>query len=176
MRHLSAVVAVFIAALPFEAQATTYTNPTTGQQSPGEVCETLPGVPCGGGSPSAPSSIVIIPSGLAAAGIVPVASTTAESGHILKGSGGNLYSLTVTALTATSGFLMVFNAATIPADGAVTPIICVPIPANPGIVNVNYNPGPPGVFSTGISAAISSTGCSTKTAIATGAWFTGAVE
>lgn len=174
MRSLYCAATLLI--LPITANATTYTNPTTGQQSPGEVCETSPGVPCTGGSPSAPSSTIIVPTSLPSAGIVPVVSTAAESGHILKASGGNLYGLTATALTATAGYIMVFNSATVPGNGAVTPIICVPIAATPGYLSINYDPAPPAVFSTGISVAISSTGCATLTLIATGAWFTGAVE
>lgn len=112
------------------------------------------------------------------AAITPIVSSAAESGHILKASAGSLYSINTTALSATAGFVMVFNSATVPADGAVAPVLCFPIAATgaAGFLSINYNPGPPGAFGTGISVAISSTGCTTKTAIASGAWFTGAVQ
>lgn len=108
-----------------------------------------------------------------AAGITAVVSGSAESNHVLKGSAGNLYGVYVTT-GATAGFLMIFNATSAPSDGAVTPIECVQAPANQTTA-INYNPGPPSIFSIGITAVFSSTGCFTKTASAT-AFFHGAVK
>lgn len=112
----------------------------------------------------------VVPAGAPA---TPVASSTAESGHILKASRGCL--LAVYATTgATAGYLMVFNSTTVPADGAVSPINCVYIPATTSIA-LNWAPQPPEYYSTGISVAFSTTGCFTKTASAT-AFFHGLVQ
>jgi hypothetical protein len=118
-------------------------------------------------------TVDIAPSASSAIGITPIVSTSAEGGHVLKASGGNLYAVYVTT-GATGGYLMVFNSATVPADGAVTPLECVNVPANQTI-GISYGSGPPAVYSTGISAAFSTTGCFTKTASAT-AFFHGSVQ
>lgn len=97
--------------------------------------------------------------------ITPIVSAAAEGSHVLKTSGGQLYSLYVTT-GATAGFLMTFNATSAPGDGAVTPVECVQVPANT-TVSVSFGPGPPDAYATGITAVFSSTGCFTKTVSAT---------
>lgn len=97
--------------------------------------------------------------------LAPGSSTAVESNHVLKASSGYLYSLYVTN-GASAGFLMTFNATTPPADGAVTPVECVPIPANSNAI-INFSAGPPDFYSTGITAVFSTTGCFTKTASST---------
>jgi hypothetical protein len=124
-------------------------------------------------TPGTTNGIAINPTSNAAAGITPVVSSAVESGHVLKASAGNLYSVYVTT-GAVAGFLMVFNSTTVPADGAVTPIECQPAPAN-GIASLTFNPGPVESYSTGISVAFSTTGCFTKTASAT-AFFHGVIQ
>ncbi|MDE2106108.1 MAG: hypothetical protein KGL39_53290 [Patescibacteria group bacterium] len=119
------------------------------------------------------NGVEIAPTAGAAAGITSVVSSAAESGHVFKASAGNLYSAYVTT-GSTAGFLMIFNATSAPADGAVTPIHCIQAPANQ-TVSLSFNPGPAEVFSTGITAVFSTTGCFTKTASAT-AFFHGAVK
>jgi len=105
--------------------------------------------------------------------LAAVISSAAESGHVLKASAGNLYDAYVTA-GATAGFLMVFNATSAPADGAVTPQDCLQVPAN--TTQSLFTAGtPPESFSTGITAVFSTTGCFTKTASAT-AFFHGRVK
>lgn len=112
---------------------------------------------------SDPLEVVIVPSSVAADGIVPVVSTSAEATHVLKSSGGNLYGVYAVNLTATSGFLAVTNTTSAPADGAITPLACVPLAAN-SVASINYQPGPPAVFVTGITAVITSAAtCFTKT-------------
>lgn len=110
-------------------------------------------------------------------GAPPVASTAVESGHVLKASPGVLYGLVVTSTV--NGLVMVFNSATVPADGAVTPIYCLrltPDSGGAGTFGINFIPGPTATFSTGISVAMSTgTNCANKTASAT-AWFTGMVK
>ena len=116
-------------------------------------------------TPVTTNGIVVAPTSASAAGITPIVSASAEGSHVLKGSPGNLYSLYVTT-GATSGYVMTFNATTAPADGAVTPIECVPVFAT-STLGLTFGSGPPDVYSTGITAVFSSTGCFTKTVSAT---------
>lgn len=118
------------------------------------------------------AAVAIAPTSAAAAGITPVVSTAAEGSRVIKASAGNLYSVDVTA-GATSGYVMLFNATSAPADGAVTPLYCWPLGANQSMAR-SFN-SPPAVFSTGITAVFSTTGCFTKTASAT-AFISGAAQ
>jgi hypothetical protein len=100
-------------------------------------------------------------------GITPVVGGSAASSLVLKATPGNLYS--VYAECTSACWLMVFNAVTAPSNGATTAgvasgnlVECVDIPAN-GSRSLSYLPGPPAVFSVGITAAISSTACATLT-------------
>lgn len=92
-------------------------------------------------------------------------SASAESSHVFKATAGNLYDLYVT-IGATAGFLMVFDAASAPTDGAVTPKDCIQVPASTTQSLFTGGTGPE-VYSTGIVAVFSTTGCFTKTASAT---------
>lgn len=96
------------------------------------------------------------------AGITPVVSAAAEASHLIKAAPGNLYSLYVTTSTSSAGYLMTFNAVSVPPDGAVTPVECVYVPTS-GTVSINFD-GPPDIYSRGIVAVFSSTGCFSKTA------------
>lgn len=118
------------------------------------------------------NGVVIAPVSGSAAGITPVVSAAAEGSHVFKASAGNSYSIYATT-GATAGFVMIFNATSAPADGAVTPIDCVQAPANT-TVSLSNGSGPPDVFSTGITGVFSTTGCFTKTISAT-AFFKGRV-
>ncbi len=117
---------------------------------------------------------VISPSTLAAVAIVPVASAAVENGHVLKASAGNLYGLVVTSTV--NGLVMIFNSTTVPGNGAVTPLYCLrltPDSGGAGTFGINFLPGPPASFSTGISWAMSTgTNCANLTLSAT-AWGTG---
>lgn len=107
-------------------------------------------------------------------GITPVVSPSAESSRVLKAGAGNLYSLVVTT-GGTAGYVLLFNATSPPADGpGQTPIECLVVAASSS-VSLNFNPGPPSVYSTGITAVFSTTGCFNKTASAT-AFFSGKVQ
>lgn len=103
----------------------------------------------------------------------PVVSAAAEGSHVLKASSGCLISVYVYNSGA-AAFLMIFNSTTVPGDGAVTPIECVPV-ASASYQFINLAPLPPEWFSTGISAAISTTGCFTKT-VGSGAFFHAIVQ
>ena len=87
--------------------------------------------------------------------IIPVVSTTAEAGHVIKPAPGLLYSVTVTNATSTAGFVLVTNSTTAATTGTVAPLACVPLPAS-GVANINFAPRPAGYFSTGISVVLSS--------------------
>jgi len=122
------------------------------------------------------TTVTILPSSSATVGITPIVSSAGESSHILKASAGNVYSAYATNLTATQGFFLLLNATSAPADGAVTPIACAPIAPN-GIASFNYAPGPPGVFSTGITAVLTSAvTCFTKTTGVITAFISGSVQ
>jgi hypothetical protein len=127
-------------------------------------------------SPQHPCATTQASSADAGAGIVPVVSAAAGNILVLKAAPGNLYSVYATNLTATAGFLVVTNTTTAPADGAILPLECVPLPANSN-ASVNYNPGPPSVFGTGITAVVTSaTTCFTKTTGVITAFIKGAVQ
>ena len=73
-------------------------------------------------------------------------------------------------------FLVILNATSAPGDGAITPLECVPLPANGG-VGINYSPGPPAVYSTVITAVITSAvTCFTKTTGVITGFLRGAVQ
>jgi len=120
--------------------------------------------------------VALTPSSGSSIGITSVVSAAAESSHVLKASAGNLYSVYATNQTATAGFLLLLNATTAPADGAVSPLECIPLPAN-GNATINYGSGPPSVFSTGIVAVVSSgANCFTKTTGTVTAFLKGSVQ
>lgn len=78
-----------------------------------------------------------------------------------------LVTLTV-KIGATSGYVMVFDAAALPANGAVTPAWCSPRIVSDGTSGgISVEWAHPMQFSTGIVAAFSTTGCDTLTASAT---------
>ncbi len=118
-------------------------------------------VPVGPGGGTSPPSVVVTP-----ITVVPGASTAAEASHVVKGSAGTLYGGVVTT-GAVGGYVMIFNATTPPADGAVTPLKCYVAPASQS-TSFSADPGAGGwTFGTGIVFVFSSTGCFTKTASAT---------
>lgn len=105
------------------------------------------------------------PSAAAAAGLTPTTSAALTANSIIKASAGNLYSFEVSAdstLSAAAWWIMVYNAASAPADGAVTPLKCYALPS--GAVSYAAAFPTPIAFSTGITIGVSTTGCFTKTA------------
>lgn len=175
------------ASLPLPTGASSGANQTNVQSAPGTpqtTAVTIQGnasgvpVPISGTVTSTPSgtqtvggAISLLPTSSSANGIAPIASTAAESSHVLKSSAGNLYGVSVVP-TAT-GYMMVFDATSAPADGAVTPKFCLPVSAN-SAGNITAR-NIPASFATGIVVVFSTTGCFTKTASAT-AMFTGMVQ
>lgn len=112
------------------------------------------------------------PSSASGAAVTSASSTAAASNLVLKASEGNLYHLTAT-IGATSGYLMLFDATSLPSNGAVTPVYCAPVTSNGtnGFIALEFST--PKRFGTGITAGFSTTGCFTLTASATGNFFGG---
>lgn len=97
-------------------------------------------------------------------GSTNTASTSVTAGQVFKSASGNLYGINVVS-GATAGYVMVFNATSIPADGTVTPARCYVLAANSSF-DLAFKPTPI-FFGTGIVVVFSTTGCFTKTASAT---------
>lgn len=108
---------------------------------------------------------------VAAAPLASVVSTVLESAHVLKGSPGTLYSFQ--ANVTQSGWVMLFDLAGVPAEGAVTPrkIWQVTI-SQTATLTVSFQP--PLAMSVGATLVFSTTGPLTKTAAAS-AYFSGEV-
>ena len=77
-----------------------------------------------------------------------------------------LTSLTV-KIGATSGYVMLFDASSLPSNGAVTPTWCYPVASDGTKGSVSADWTVPLSFTTGITAGFSTTGCDTLTASAT---------
>lgn len=116
------------------------------------------------------------PSSSSSIGITPVVSAAAEASHVLKAGAGNVYSAYANNFSATTGWLVLLNSTSAPADGAITPLACALLAPN-GVASINYAPGPPGVFSTGITAVVTSGAtCFTKTTGTITAFISGSVQ
>lgn len=117
------------------------------------------------------NGVVTAPSAEALAAITHSTSVTvAESCRVLKASAGNLYNVRV-SIAATTGYVMVFDAASAPSDGAVTtlaiPAVRVVSDGTSGWYADDFTP--PMRMATGITVCFSSTGPFSKTASATAA-------
>ena len=125
----------------------------------------------GGASANAESLVAVgNPLPVSPPALASVATSVAASSLVLKGSAGNLFSLMATATV--SGWLLLFDATSAPADGTVTPKWAYPILAG-GALNMAWlNPL---VFATGVTVVFSTTGPFTKTASAT-AFISGQVQ
>lgn len=93
-----------------------------------------------------------------------VQTSSVASSLVLKGTAGSLYACYVTT-GATSGWLMLFDSVSVPPNGAVTPKNCVFCPAS-ATTEIELPFLTPEPFSTGITAAFSTTGPFTLTASA----------
>lgn len=101
-------------------------------------------------------------SALAATGYT--ATTAASSALVVKSQGASLYDVNIVS-GAAAGYVLVIDANAVPADGAVTPALCLPVAANTGIdLNMRAEPVR---FVNGVVIVFSTTGCFTKTASAT---------
>lgn len=100
---------------------------------------------------------------------LPTLSTTSSAAlaanTVINSGAASLYSFNVSADSTLSGaawWIMVYNATSAPADGAVTPQKCYAM-AN-GTTSFSAAFPNPAVFGTGITIGVSTTGCFTKTA------------
>lgn len=100
----------------------------------------------------------------ASAAVGDVVAPTVTSALIAKTVSADLFDINVVS-GATAGYVMVFDAKTVPADGAVVPVYCMPLAANTGLQS-NFR-AEPTAFQNGVVVVFSSTGCFTKTASAT---------
>jgi hypothetical protein len=91
--------------------------------------------------------------------LTPVATAAVAGSQIAKASAGTLYGFNVAA-GASAGFVMLFDSATVPAEGAVTPKKVFQLAAN-ATLDRSWDRGL--VFSTGIVIVFSTTGPYTKT-------------
>lgn len=104
------------------------------------------------------------PSGQSIVANTPSVTSAVGSSLVLKASAGNLYGWRVTT-GASAGYVLVFNATSLPANGAVTPVDCVAVAANSTV-----GAGPfdiPERYGTGITIGFSTTGCFSLTASST---------
>lgn len=122
---------------------------------------------------SGPVTATVSPSAASSASQLPSATSSITGARIFKTSGGNLYGLQVTSST-TAGYVLLFDATSVPADGAVTPIKCYKLGGNATVV-VSWLPGPVLRFVNGLVAVYSTTGCFSK-AVENTAFISGEVE
>ena len=122
-------------------------------------------------SPAIAQSQCVVPANAPATSIV---STSLEGSHVLKASPGCLLSGYVYNAGA-AAFLMVFNSNTLPSNGAVASIECVPVAAA-SYQYINFAPQPPEWYSTGITMAISTGADCLHLTVGSGAWFHALVQ
>lgn len=91
------------------------------------------------------------------------ASPAVTAGFVLSPNTAYLTGINVTS-GANAGYVLVYDAAAVPADGAVTPARCLPLAANTGIERTFPTPL---WFRNGITIVFSTTGCYVQTASAT---------
>lgn len=117
---------------------------------------------------AAGSGVVPAPSSESTAGLPTAASPALASNLVVKESAGNLYAFNISADPTLSGaawWLMIFNATSAPADGAVTPAKCYAFPSGTTSYSASWGIIPL-YLGTGITLVVSTTGCFTKTASA----------
>lgn len=96
--------------------------------------------------------------GMAPANWSPYSSPAPENNTAVKASQATLVSACYTNQSTNDLTILVFNSATVPADGAVAPVGCGPVPkATATLVNAGcYTPPVPMNFPVGLSVAVSS--------------------
>jgi len=154
---------LFAASLAWSGPALAQGNACAGGAIPGMVV---------GGTSGACYYIKVNPDGSIATDSVPAGSGTSyassaalAANQVVKASAGSLYSFNVTAdstLAAAAWWIMVYDLAAAPVDGAVTPAKCYGVPL--GTTSVSGAFPNPVAFATGIVIGVSTTGCFTKTA------------
>lgn len=106
-----------------------------------------------------------IPTTSTAASSTFVSSSALVANQVISAAAAKLVSFNVSADSTLSGaawWIMIYNATSAPADGAVTPTKCYSVPS--GTTSVSGAFTAPPSYSTGIVIGVSTTGCFTKTA------------
>lgn len=157
-------------AITHAQSATVSTNPPAYQSGSNSLSQTPNGglrvQPMDGAghdvSSSHPLPVTSVP---ATSGLTYSATAAAASSLVLKAAAGVLYGFQVTT-GASAGYVMVFDATSAPADGAVTPVKCYSVPATTTMA-ASWGSSPL-TFATGITVVFSTgANCFTKTASAT---------
>ena len=116
-------------------------------------------------SPTTPLPTYAAPAPASQAGLTPSpAAPSLATSQVIKASAGNLYSFEVSAdstLSAAAWWILIFDAASDPGNGGVTPRKCYA--QVPGSTSASYIWTVPISFSTGIVIVASTTGCYTET-------------
>jgi hypothetical protein len=112
------------------------------------------------------SAAALTPSSSASAGLSPVSSAALAANTVIKNTAPtNLYSFEVSAdstLSAAPWWIMIYDATSAPADGAITPLKCYAMAS--GATSFSAAWMTPIAAATGIVIGVSTTGCFTKTA------------
>jgi len=122
-------------------------------------------------SSSAGATAILVPTGLAANGITPIASASAESCHVFKSSPGNVYGLS--GYIGAAGFIYIQNLAAAPTNGAIVPYVAPIYVGAAGSWSWTPPTGAPVLFTAGITVCASSTGPLTLTLYSTNTVFSG---
>lgn len=120
-----------------------------------------------------PLPVSIVTSSSASAGVAPlVAPSGVAASRVIRASAGLVAGLQVSS-GASAGWVLLYDAASAPSDGAVTPLKVYRLGASSSLI-LNWPPGQELKVSTGLVAVFSTTGPTTQTSSAT-AYFTGDV-
>lgn len=118
--------------------------------------------------------VSIAPTATSATAVAPVSTSTAPTSGclVVKASAGNLF--TASGVAPAAGYIMVFNAASAPANGTVTPTNVIQATAA-GTWSLTF-PAFGQFMSTGITICDSSTGPYSLTAVTSGVFITGQAQ
>lgn len=155
------IVVLSLLAVPFAAALAA---PSSVIRESVAVCD--PNSPTHCSAPDSSGSLPVVVSPSASAAIANQASADSVSNYVFTATNKTLYTITV-KIGATSGYAMLFDAASLPANGAVTPTWCYPVTSNGTNGSVAATWPQPLLFTTGITAGFSTTVCDTLTASAT---------
>jgi hypothetical protein len=110
-------------------------------------------------SPGATNGVSIVASSSSMVGVSYVANSTSATNLVAKASPGNLYDADLQS--SINGFLMIFDATSVPSDGVVSPVHVIPV-ASGQIAGTDFH-NLPEVYLVGICMCVSTTGGFTKT-------------
>lgn len=137
------------------------------QDTTGKLCDSGGGGGGGGGAITAPLGPQAPATSVATVGsnATPISSAALAANQVIITGAHQLLSFQVSADSTLSGaawWIMVYNATTAPADGAITPAKCYALPSGATAFTGAFFA--PVTFAIGIVIGVSTTGCFTKTA------------